>query len=134
MYQQIETVHYFLELLNTIESDWDNLHDEIKQSEYEQEDFLHEIELSPLNSYEGFVITKKLQEVRQRRRELKNLKEVLLPLKDFLDHNQKMKIDLFKVLTSMEKVEDNQSIRSYYPRVRTDIKLAKKRMELVEAN
>lgn len=122
----------FLDLLNTIETDWSSIIAEINQTQDEQNDLLHEIELAPFNSYEGYILSTKMREVRQRRRGLKDLREIILPLKEFLDRNQKMKIDLFKVLTNMQRIEEKQSMRTYYPRVRTDIKLARMREKMNE--
>jgi hypothetical protein len=47
-------------------------------------------------------------------------------IKDFLDCNKTLKINLYKTLVGMERTEENQAQRVYTPRVRDDITLAEK--------
>jgi 5-bromo-4-chloroindolyl phosphate hydrolysis protein len=122
----ISTTKNFLETLNTVEQDWANWITDIQQCESETQDLLHEIELTKFDVQRGYKLAKQLQEIRQRRRELKDTVELLRNIKDFLDCNKQLKISLFKTLTSMERVEENQGQRMYAPRVRTDITLAEK--------
>jgi len=122
----ITTTRNFLETLNTVEKDWSTWITDIQQCESETQDLLHEIELTKFDVQRGYRLAKQLQEVRQRRRRLKDTVELFRNIKDFLDCNKQLKISLFKTLTSMERVEENQGQRMYAPRVRTDITLAEK--------
>ncbi|MHB1651405.1 MAG: hypothetical protein ACYCVD_02875 [Desulfitobacteriaceae bacterium] len=126
MTEAIAFTRNFLELLNTIERDWGNWIDDLKQCEQEIQDLLHEIEFTKFDVFRGYKLCKQLQEVRQRRRKLKETMEVVRHLKDFLDANKQLKISLFKVLTGMEKTEERQEQRMYTPRIRTDISLAER--------
>ena len=124
MPEVISTTREFLESLNTDEKEWGNWAEGINICEMETQDLLHEIKLTKFDVLRGYRLCKQLQEVRQRRRELKNKLELLRTLKDFLDNNKQLKINLFKTLTTMEKTEEHQGQRTYRPRVLTDITLA----------
>lgn len=126
MPEAILATRNFLESLNIIEKEWGTWVDGLNICELEIQDLLHEIELTKFDVQRGYRLCKQLQEVRQRRRELKNTMEVLRALKDFLDTNKQLKISLFKTLSAMEKTEEHQDHRMYTPRVRTDIKLAER--------
>ncbi|GAB6170573.1 hypothetical protein JCM15765_00510 [Paradesulfitobacterium aromaticivorans] len=119
----VTTTKNFLDILNTIEKDWGSWVDELKRCEEETQDLLHEIELTKFDASRGYRLCRDLQEVRQRRRQLKDEMDVARVLKEFLDINKQLKINLFKVLTSMERVEEGQGRRMYTPRVRTDLTL-----------
>jgi 5-bromo-4-chloroindolyl phosphate hydrolysis protein len=122
----ISTTRNFLETLNTIEQDWGAWYEEVHKCDQETQDLLHEIELTKFEIQRGYKLSKQLQEVRQRRRDLKNTMEVMRTLKDFLDSNKQMKINLYKILASMEKMKEHQAQRIYTPRVRMDITLAER--------
>jgi len=122
----ITTTKHFLETLNIVEQDWSTWITGIQLCESETQDLLHEIELTKFDVQRGYRLCKQLQEIRQRRRQLKDTVELLRNIKDFLDCNKQLKISLFKTLTSMERAEENQECRKYTPRVRTDITLAEK--------
>lgn len=126
MTEAIQTTKNFLETLNAVEKEWGSWHEDLSQCNMEIQDLLHEIELTKFDAYRGYKLCKQLQEVRQRRRDIKNKIEVLKYLKDFYDNNKKLKIELYKVLTNMEQIEENQRHRLYTPRVRTDISLAER--------
>jgi len=123
----IDSTKSFLQSLNIVEHDWGSWVTELKQCDMETQDLLHEIELTKFEVQRGYKLCKKLQEVRQRRRKLKEKLEIFGALKDFLDSNKQLKISLFKTLTSMEKSEEHQLQRQYYPRVRDDLTLSEKR-------
>lgn len=124
MTDSIQTARAFLEILNTIEKDWGTWADDLKTCEQETQDLLHEIELTKFDACRGYYLCKQLQEVRQRRRQIKETIEVNSHLRDFIDCNKQLKISLYKVLTSMERTSENQSQRMYTPRVRMDLSLA----------
>lgn len=129
MSEAISTTRNFLDSLNIIEKEWGNWINNLNVCEMETQDLLHEIELTKFDVQRGYRLCKQLQEVRQRRRNLKDTMEVLRTLKDFLDSNKQLKINLFKTLSAMEKTEEHQGRRMYAPRVRMDIKLAERVIE-----
>lgn len=126
MTDEIQATKNFLTTLNIVEKDWGAWHEDLKQCELEVQDLLHEIELTKFDAYRGYRLCKQLQEVRQRRRKLKEKMEILKGLKEFVDNNKQLKISLYKTLSTMEKIEEQQRHRMYTPRVRTDITLADK--------
>jgi L-ribulose-5-phosphate 3-epimerase UlaE len=120
----IQAIQGFLELLNWIDNDWAVIFDQIGNADKETQDLLHEIELSHFNAFEGFKLSKEIQNVRQWRRQLKNLQEVLEPFNDFCNANKNLRVNLFKVMNQMVKRQENQEHKTYTPRVRTDLKIA----------
>lgn len=126
MNESIQSTKAFLETLNIIEKEWGTWMDELHLCEQEIQDLLHEIELTKFDACRGYRLCKDLQEVRQRRRQLKKKMEIAEHLKYFLENNKQLKISLFKVLAAMEKTEESQNRRIYTPRVRTDISLAER--------
>lgn len=125
MEELIKTIKAFAEILNDIDNVWSELHEKLKQYELESNDLLHEIELTNFNACEGYILAKKLKEVRQRRREVKNKQEILQYVKDFAANNKNLIITLYKLAKSMEEKLDIQQNRVYVPRIRHDLKLAK---------
>jgi len=128
MTDAISITRSFLESLNVVEKEWGTWVDNLNLCDMETQDLLHEIELTKFDIQRGYRLCKQLQEVRQRRRDLKNTMEVMRTLKDFLDSNKQLKINLFKTLSTMERTEEHQGQRMYAPRVRADLKLSKKMM------
>lgn len=122
----IKAVKSFLDVIEKIEQDWERVYEEIGKCDHEMSDLLHEIELTEFDNEEGYYLLEELQKVRRRRRELKNYQELIRHLKEYLDRNKYLKINLFKVLTSMERTVEFQKSRTYTPRVRTDLKLCSK--------
>lgn len=126
MAEEILATKNFLEVLNSVDKEWGSWHDDLKQCESEIIDLLHEIEFTKFDAYRGYKLCKEIQDVRQRRRKIKEKMEILRGLKDFETNNKNMKINLYKVLTNMEKIKENQGNRMYTPRVRTDLKVAER--------
>ncbi|MGE4274094.1 MAG: hypothetical protein AB7E31_14730 [Desulfitobacterium sp.] len=126
MSYETEPVKLFTELLNLVEKEWGNWHQGIRDCENEIQDLLHEVELTKFNAYQGYELCKKIQEVRHRRRILKDNIDMFRSIKELNDNNKNLKINLYKVIKAMEKVEEYQGQRVYHPRVRTDISLAEK--------
>jgi hypothetical protein len=120
----VETIDKFARLLNDIVNAYDSYHDEQNQLNDATQDLLHEIELSNFNSVEGYKLSKRLKDIRNRRRVVKNNLEILQLFKDFSDKNKSTPIILFKLVTAMKTLREEQSERIYHPRVLKDIKLA----------
>jgi len=122
--KDIESIKSFAGLLNDVDGRWDNLLKAIDNIESEIQDLLHETELTTFNAYEGYLLAKKIQEARQRRRVLKNEQEIIQFVKDFASNNKNLFLTLFKLTKNMQNTANHQGKRKYTPRIRTDIKLA----------
>jgi hypothetical protein len=120
-----QAVSLFLKAVTDLDQYWSDIYNEIGKADSETQDLLHEAELSKMNASEGFTLAAKLQEVRQRRRRNKNEQEALKPLKEWSDKHKQTAIDLYKVLTAMQRVLETQQARQYHPRIRTDLKICK---------
>lgn len=121
MTKTIMVIRGFLETLNNVEKDWDYWVEELQLCEQEIQDLLHEIELTKFDYRQGNKLCRQLQKARQHRRQLKDKKEIMRYLREFVNNNQQMKISLYKTLTNMERVKECQGRRMYTPRVRTDL-------------
>jgi hypothetical protein len=121
----IKTVEQFARLLDTIETDLGELISAQSSIDLEQQDILHEIELTKFNAVEGFLLASKLKEIRHRRREITNDLEVCQSFVDSFYKNHKgLGVTLYKSLKYMQQIRQTQGAKVYTPRVRTDIKLA----------
>lgn len=121
--ESITILENFSNMFSGIERDYAAIREGLSNANQEQEDLLHELELSPFSSYEGFLLAKKLQEVRKRRRELDNDFIILSKLIDFRKTHAAWEVPLYRLLTDMRKTQESLSYRLYSPRIRTDIKL-----------
>ncbi|MED1125175.1 hypothetical protein [Bacillus atrophaeus] len=128
--ETIESIKNFLETLNKIENNWDSVYEEIGRSDLEISDLIHEVELTDFDPVEGIHLAEEIKKARRHRRELKDYQEVIRHMKEYLDRNKSLKINLFKVLTAMERTREAQCNRTYTPRVRTDLKLCSRENQL----
>ncbi|MCY7865960.1 hypothetical protein P8918_12955 [Bacillus spizizenii] len=128
--ETIKSIKNFLETLNKIENNWDSVYEEIGRSGLEISDLIHEVELTDFDPVEGIHLAEEIKKARRHRRELKDYQEVIRHMKEYLDRNKSLKINLFKVLTAMERTREAQCNRTYTPRVRTDLKLCSKENQL----
>lgn len=102
----------------------------IKQTELEQTDLEHEIELGgPKNARDGYKLYKELRDVRQRRRKAKDENDLLEELYDFLKTQQNFKNKISQIQGSTAKVYNKQQNRTYTPRARTDLTCTEKTCE-----
>jgi hypothetical protein len=124
MREAIEITEKFLELLTTIDKNYDVLYDEVGRIDRETQDLLHDLEFDTFCGREGYKKAKRIKEIRQRRRELKDTMELVYPLKDYFKNHGKLKIDMHKLTVQMKTVARDQTTRIYIPRVRGDLKIA----------
>jgi hypothetical protein len=131
--RMMNNLEQFAQDLEVFENEWDRMQSEIKYTDDETQDFLHEIELTQFSAVDGYHIAKKLQEVRQRRRHWKMQVEILNHYKLFYDQHKSLKLTLWKLLNSMKKTATDKDShnRAYRPKVRQDIKLAQVWSELI---
>lgn len=121
----VKIVEDFLGLLTHLDDNWDMLNDSIRDANGEQQDLLHEIELVNFNAFEGFALCKELKDLRMHRRILKDKHSTLSPLREFMLNggSQATRIALHKTIIRMKDVVNNLETRTYFPRIRTDLKL-----------
>lgn len=122
--QAVETVQNFLDLLTTIDKNYDALYEEVGKADKEQQDLLHDIEFTTFCGRDGYKKAKEIQALRIRRRELKNTMELIGPIRDYMRNHQKTKLDLHKIVQQMRLIKRDQNERVYIPRVRNDLKIA----------
>ena len=121
----LTAVQQFSTLFNSIDSDYAAIRTALSDANQEQEDLLHEIELSPFNSYEGYLLAKKLRDVRLCRRQLDNDLKISQLIIDFVKKHPDLGIALFKLARDTSASMNGLATRTYTPRIRKDIKLYK---------
>jgi hypothetical protein len=104
-----------------------DLKNELRIKELEQDDLLHEIELSKLNAFELSKVAVRLRNVRQERRVIKDKLEFISTLKGFADkyNNKLITGDIAQLLKNIRKLKDNWETRIYKTRVLEDLKISK---------
>lgn len=117
-------MNYFFTYIERTNSDLKN---ELRIKELEQDDLLHEIELSKLNAFELSKVAVRLRNVRQERRVIKDKLEFLSTLKGFADkyNNKLITGDIAQLLKNIRKLKDNWETRIYKTRVLEDLKISK---------
>lgn len=126
MKKLLTNMEYFFMNLDDIKK---NLEHQITIKEYEQEDYLHELELGNLNAIEVGRVAKKLINTRKERRTFKDKLELVNTLKGYTDKYITKGItgDTKQAIKNIENLENIQNTRSYTPRVVKDLKCAKNR-------
>ena len=117
-------MNYFFTYIERTNS---NLKNELRIKELEQDDLLHEIELSKLNAFELSKVAVRLRNVRQERRVIKDKLEFISTLKGFADkyNNKLITGDIAQLLKNIRKLKDNWETRIYKTRVLEDLKISK---------
>ena len=97
----------------------ENLEKEIKKTEMERNDLLHEIELGNLNAIELTKVASVLKDILKERRKYKDELEKVMTLKGFTDkYNNKLIIgDIIQVIKNLKTLEQNKETRKYRPRI-----------------
>jgi hypothetical protein len=111
----------FLSAYDSLEDDWSAVFEGISQANKELEDMLHEIELTEFNACQGYFMARKVKEIRQRRRELKNDQELLKIFKDFLDQHTGLKIPMHETLQKMRDILKLQNNCVYHKKTSDDV-------------
>ena len=117
-------MNYFFTYIERTNSDLKN---ELRIKELEQDDLLHEIELSKLNAFELSKVAVRLRNVRQERKVIKDKLEFISTLKGFADkyNNKLITGDIAQLLKNIRKLKDNWETRIYKTRVLEDLKISK---------
>ena len=98
-------MNYFFTYIERTNSDLKN---ELRIKELEQDDLLHEIELSKLNAFELSKVAVRLRNVRQERRVIKDKLEFISTLKGFADkyNNKLITGDIAQLLKNIRKLKN----------------------------
>lgn len=120
----VEEMNYFFTNIERTNSDLKN---ELRTKELEQDDLLHEIELSNLNAFELTKVAGRLKKTRQQRREIKDKLDFIATIKGFSDkyNNKLITGDLINLLKNIRKLRENWNTRIYKTRVLEDLKVSK---------
>ena len=112
-----------------IKEEQQKLREELEIKQAEQEDLLHEIELSKLNAAEIAKVVKTLKEVRVNRRIIKNDLERVKLIKNFTDkyNNKFITNEISMLLGELKKLNKTQNNRKYQPRVFKNLKCGGKK-------
>lgn len=117
-----DVIEEVAKLFNSLEFDADYLDSVISTCQEEQNDLLHEIELSKDFSEDRIVfLYKELHNCRTKRRNYKDLRERITPINNFYKKNKSVLQAILSVKKEMEKVRRNKRKPVYIPRVRTDL-------------
>lgn len=103
-------------LLRNAQKQFDGNCENIGLTDRETQDILHKIEFDNFNASSGFILAKKLQNVRQERRRLKDDNFILNHLLSFIAKNKNLMQDLQKAINNVIEAEKMQNERQYYPR------------------
>ena len=112
-------MNYFFTYIERTNSDLKN---ELRIKELEQDDLLHEIELSKLNAFELSKVAVRLRNVRQERRVIKDKLEFISTLKGFADkyNNKLITGDIAQLLKNIRNLKEN-----WETRILEDLKISK---------
>ena len=120
----VKEMDYFFTYIERTNSD---LKSKLKVKELEQDDLLHEIELSKLNAFELSKVAVRLRNVRQERRVIKDKLEFISTVKGFSDkyNNKLITGDIMQLLKNISNLKENWKKRIYKTRVLEDLKISK---------
>lgn len=120
----VEEMNYFFTNIEKVNSDLKN---ELRTKELEQDDLLHEIELSNLNAFELTKVAGRLKKTRKERRNIKDKLEFIATIKGFSDKytNKLITGDLINLLKNIRQLRKNWETRIYKTRVLEDLKISK---------
>lgn len=120
----VEEMNYFFTNIEKVNSDLKN---ELRTKELEQDDLLHEIELSNLNAFELTKVAGRLKKTRKERRNIKDKLEFIATIKGFSDKytNKLITGDLINLLKNIRQLRKNWETRIYKTRVLDDLKISK---------
>lgn len=114
-----KSIGNFIDMMESAQRDYSWNYDEVGRMDALTQDYLHALELSDLDYKERAKVATRLSLCRQRRREHKNMVEVLYPLVEFLESDKgKNLLNLMReTLGKTRRVEERMGNRAYIPRV-----------------
>lgn len=110
------------------------LEKEIKRTELERNDLLHELELGNLNAVELTKVAVVIRDVLKERRQYKDELDKVMTLKGFTDkyNNKLITGDIIQVLKNLRVLEDNKKNRKYNPRIIKKLKCVEAKDEQIQ--
>ncbi len=115
----IEAGEEILRCIDYVLKQYPQNQDDICELDKQTQDLLHKIEFTPLLTMgPGFKLAKQIQDIRLKRRELKDENELLKPLFDFLSQGTSIAFrnGLTNAVKSSRRRESNLTKRVYTPR------------------
>lgn len=106
----------FLDFLKSAESQLDQAMAGQQEAEAETQDILHSLELEKHSYHEMAALSRKLAEVRQTRRQHKDIVAQLTPVVEWTRENDGAVRSLQRLLGDVRKTERNTQNRFYTPR------------------
>lgn len=109
-----------------------NLEEEIRKTEQERNDLLHEIELGNLNAVELMRVVIPLRDVLRERRTYKDELAKVMTIKSFTDkYNNKLIVgDILQTIKNLNTLEKNNETRKYRPRIIENMKCVEAKDEV----
>lgn len=109
-----------------------NLEEEIRKTEQERNDLLHEIELGNLNAVELMRVVIPLRDVLRERRTYKDELAKVITIKGFTDkYNNKLIVgDILQTIKNLTTLEKNNETRKYRPRIIENMKCVEAKDEV----
>ena len=121
----IPLVQNILASFETLRHDMDTISQKIRDIHSEQDDLLHELELTKFNACEGYNLAKELQILRHKRRQYKDQEEQLDMLRGFMNKYKWVISDLKPLIKLLEEKQEHQLHRRYTPKIRTNLKIVR---------
>ena len=109
-----------------------NLEEEIRKTEQERNDLLHEIELGNLNAVELMRVVIPLRDVLRERRTYKDELAKVMTIKGFTDkyNNKFITGDILQTIKNLNTLEKNNETRKYRPRIIENMKCVEAKDEI----
>jgi len=121
----IPLIKTILESFETLKYEIDSVNQKIRDIHSEQDDLLHELELTKFNACEGYQLSKELQILRHKRRHYKDQEEQMDMIRGVINKYKWIVNDLKPLVKMLEEKENHQIHRQYTPKIRTNLKLVK---------
>lgn len=117
----LEVLKQFIE---GVDKEYNNLIEELRIKDLEQQDLLHELEISNLNASEMAKVAKRLKQTRLDRRTLKNDFERVKIIKHFTDKqiDRNLLGEVKTLLNELGSLKSRQENSKYKPRILKDLK------------
>ena len=113
-----EPISAFLTYLRECEQQYRMAEADERESNLETQDILHSIELENHNYHALAHLSRKLKDVRQKRRESKDTMSTMIPVLEWADSNRAVIKSLERLLGDVRKAEKNLENRIYTPRTK----------------
>lgn len=114
-------IEHFRDMLQEIPKQYEFNQREIKRLEQERNDLMHLAEFGKYNAFEGYSYFRRLGEISQERRKIKDENELLEPIVKMIEKKNITKEKLNQLIGQCRKIMKTQEKRSYRVRVREDL-------------